>query len=39
MGSDGSYSVHMTTISWLHHVFVSKNFNVTAPSGWPLGSG
>ena len=27
--SDGSYAVHMIKIRWPHHVFVSKNFEVT----------
>jgi hypothetical protein len=31
--SDGSYAVHMIKISWPHHVFVSKNFNVTGAIG------
>ena len=31
--NDGSYAVHMIRISWPHHVFVSKNFNVTGAIG------
>ena len=31
--SDGSYAVHMIKISWPHHVFVSKDFNVTGAIG------
>jgi hypothetical protein len=31
--SDGSYAVHMIKISWPHHVFVSKNFEVTGAIG------
>jgi hypothetical protein len=31
--SDGSYAVHMIKISRPHHVFVSKNFNVTGAIG------
>jgi hypothetical protein len=31
--SDGSYAVHMIKISWPHHVFVSKTFNVTGAIG------
>jgi hypothetical protein len=31
--SDGSYAVHMIKISWPHHVFVSKSFNVTGAIG------
>jgi hypothetical protein len=31
--SDGSYSVHMIKIRWLHHVFVSKSFEVTGAIG------
>ena len=27
--SDGSYAVHKIKSSWPHHVFVSKNFDVT----------
>ena len=31
--SDGSYAVHMIKIRWPHHVFVSKNFEVTGSIG------
>ena len=31
--SDGSYAVHMIKIPWPHHVFVSKNFEVTGAIG------
>ena len=31
--SDGSYAVHMIMIRWPHHVFVSKNFEVTGAIG------
>ena len=31
--SDGSYAVHMIKIRWPHHVFVSKNFEVTGAVG------
>ena len=31
--SDGSYAVHMIKISWPHHVFVSKNLEVTGAIG------
>jgi hypothetical protein len=31
--SDGSYAVHMIKISWPHHVFVSKTFEVTGAIG------
>jgi hypothetical protein len=31
--SDGSYAVHMIKIRWPHHVFVSKNFEVTGAIG------
>jgi hypothetical protein len=31
--SDGSYAVHMIRIRWPHHVFVSKNFEVTGAIG------
>jgi hypothetical protein len=31
--SDGSYAVHMIKISWPHHVFVGKTFNVTGAIG------
>ena len=31
--SDGSYAVHMIKIRWPHHVFVSKNFEVTGALG------
>jgi hypothetical protein len=31
--SDGSYAVHMIKISWPHHVFVSKSFEVTGAIG------
>jgi hypothetical protein len=31
--SDGSYAVHMIKISWPHHVFVNKNFEVTGAIG------
>jgi hypothetical protein len=31
--SDGSYAVHMIKISWPHHVFVSKDFEVTGAIG------
>jgi hypothetical protein len=31
--SDGSYAVHMIKISWPHHVFVGKSFNVTGAIG------
>jgi len=31
--SDGSYAVHMIKIRWPHHVFVSKNFDVTGAIG------
>jgi hypothetical protein len=31
--SDGSYAVHMIKISWPHHVFVSKSFQVTGAIG------
>ena len=30
---DGSYAVHMIKIRWPHHVFVSKNFEVTGAVG------
>jgi hypothetical protein len=30
---DGSYAVHMIKIRWPHHVFVSKNFEVTGAIG------
>jgi hypothetical protein len=31
--SDGSYAVKFIKISWPHHVFVSKTFNVTGAIG------
>jgi hypothetical protein len=31
--SDGSYAVHMIKIRWPHHVFVSKDFQVTGAIG------
>src|SRR5260370_6360057 len=31
--SDGSYAVHMIKIRWPHHVFVSRNFEVTGAIG------
>jgi hypothetical protein len=31
--SNGSYAVHMIKISWPHHVFVSKSFQVTGAIG------
>jgi hypothetical protein len=31
--SDGSYAVHIIKISWPHHVFVSKTFEVTGAIG------
>jgi hypothetical protein len=31
--SDGSYAVHMIKIRWPHHVFVSRNFDVTGAIG------
>jgi hypothetical protein len=31
--SDGSYAVHMIKIRWPHHVFVSKNFEVSGAIG------
>ena len=31
--SDGSYAVHMIKIRWSHHVFVSRNFEVTGAIG------
>ncbi|MDX6376630.1 MAG: hypothetical protein QOE98_933 [Gaiellaceae bacterium] len=31
--SDGSYAVHLIKISWPHHVFVSKDFQVTGAIG------
>ncbi|HEY1946048.1 MAG TPA: hypothetical protein VGG97_03520 [Bryobacteraceae bacterium] len=31
--SDGSYAVHMIKIRWPHHVFVTKNFEVTGAIG------
>jgi len=31
--SDGSYAVHQIKISWPHHVFVSKTFEVTGAIG------
>jgi hypothetical protein len=31
--SDGLYAVHMIKIRWPHHVFVSKNFQVTGAIG------
>jgi hypothetical protein len=31
--SEGSYAVHKIKISWPHHVFVSKNFEVTGAIG------
>jgi hypothetical protein len=31
--SDGSYAVHQIKISWPHHVFVSKDFEVTGAIG------
>jgi hypothetical protein len=31
--SDGSYAVHMIKFRWPHHVFVSKNFEVTGAIG------
>jgi hypothetical protein len=31
--SDGSYAVKYINLSWPHHVFVSKNFNVTGAIG------
>jgi hypothetical protein len=31
--NDGSYAVHMIKIRWPHHVFISKNFEVTGAIG------
>jgi hypothetical protein len=31
--SDGSYAVHQIKISWPHHVFVNKSFEVTGAIG------
>jgi hypothetical protein len=31
--SDGSYAVHMIKVRWPHHVFVSKDFQVTGAIG------
>jgi hypothetical protein len=31
--NDGSYAVHLIKIRWPHHVFVSKNFEVTGAIG------
>ena len=31
--ADGSYAVHQINISWPHHVFVSKDFQVTGAIG------
>jgi hypothetical protein len=30
--ADGSYAIHQINISWPHHVFVSRDFQVTSPA-------